>query len=407
MDNKNKSFWDFWDWDVLPFLKAAGAAGAKGFLKTVTGAIIHILDGIAKPAESLTVSFSPIQTGSGDPSPDNIRPIYGRTSLDVVRTGSNFISSDRTLGEPSDTTGTPVKRLFDFGTYVKGVNQSNYYYPSYIQSISLENNVLKFTSSNQNYGIGFPLKVYSGKWYCTATNNCRDAFIAFYKEDGTYISNSRLFSSAGWTTPSDNGFCLAVFMGYANTEATVQNLMLSPTANEPYTPYTGETKTITFPSTIYGGTAEVVGGNGESTFGYVELDGSDDEGWILYQAGKFYIENVTTDAKVVGEGQEYLSNIYKFAGKGDTASNLVTTDKRFYGQTYYGRIWVYDSSYSTLDAFKTALAQTPMQIAYPYTTAVPFSTTPTQIDILQGENVIWSSGDNNELTYYGSTPPTP
>lgn len=46
-------------------------------LKTVTGAIIHITDALAKPVQALSVKLEPIQAGSGDPSPDNIRPISG------------------------------------------------------------------------------------------------------------------------------------------------------------------------------------------------------------------------------------------------------------------------------------------------------------------------------------------
>ena len=46
-------------------------------------------------------------------------------------------------------------------------------------------------------------------------------------------------------------------------------------------------------------------------------------------------------------------------------------------------------------------------MCYPLATAVPFTTTPTQIDILEGENVLWSTGDTNTLEYYGSEPDDP
>lgn len=47
-------------------------------------------DGI--PVKSLKVSIGPIQTGSGDPSPSNIRPITGHTSAVVHRTGKNLFN---------------------------------------------------------------------------------------------------------------------------------------------------------------------------------------------------------------------------------------------------------------------------------------------------------------------------
>lgn len=58
-------------------------------LKTVTGAIIHITDALARPAQSLKVNFSPVQSGSGDPSPDNIRPISGWTECKVYVSPTN------------------------------------------------------------------------------------------------------------------------------------------------------------------------------------------------------------------------------------------------------------------------------------------------------------------------------
>ena len=48
---------------------------------TETGNPISINDAFGFPAKSCEVTFSPIQSGSGDPSPENIRPISGRDSI--------------------------------------------------------------------------------------------------------------------------------------------------------------------------------------------------------------------------------------------------------------------------------------------------------------------------------------
>lgn len=53
-------------------------------LKTITGNPIHITDALAKPVQALSIVLEPIQAGSGDPSPDNVRPIYGHTDVDVI-----------------------------------------------------------------------------------------------------------------------------------------------------------------------------------------------------------------------------------------------------------------------------------------------------------------------------------
>jgi hypothetical protein len=54
--------------------------------KTVKGNPISIADAIAAEAVALSVAIEPIQEGTGDPSPENIRPITGHDSVSVVRT---------------------------------------------------------------------------------------------------------------------------------------------------------------------------------------------------------------------------------------------------------------------------------------------------------------------------------
>ena len=57
----------------------------SGELKTVTGNPISVSDALAKPAESLTIEILPQQSGSGDPSPDNVRHISGWSNVNVYR----------------------------------------------------------------------------------------------------------------------------------------------------------------------------------------------------------------------------------------------------------------------------------------------------------------------------------
>lgn len=51
--------------------------------KTVSGAIVHITDALAAPVSALSVAIEPVQSGSGDPSPSNIRPISGWTGANI------------------------------------------------------------------------------------------------------------------------------------------------------------------------------------------------------------------------------------------------------------------------------------------------------------------------------------
>ena len=44
--------------------------------------------------EKLTIEFSPKQAGTGDPSPDNVRPISGWDEVQVTRCGKNLLNPE-------------------------------------------------------------------------------------------------------------------------------------------------------------------------------------------------------------------------------------------------------------------------------------------------------------------------
>lgn len=68
------------------------ASKATAITETASGSIVSIEDGVGGiPVESLTVSIEPVQSGSGDPSPDNVRPISGFDAVKVTRTGKNLL----------------------------------------------------------------------------------------------------------------------------------------------------------------------------------------------------------------------------------------------------------------------------------------------------------------------------
>ena len=58
---------------------------------TANGAIANFPDGADDvPVKSLTVSITPVQEGSGDPSPSNVRPINGWTAAEVNVNGTTI-----------------------------------------------------------------------------------------------------------------------------------------------------------------------------------------------------------------------------------------------------------------------------------------------------------------------------
>lgn len=70
------------------------SAKAPVIIDTSSGAIVSFEDGAdGMPIKALTVNVEPVQTGTGDPSPTNVRPISGWTGCQLYHGGKNLIPS--------------------------------------------------------------------------------------------------------------------------------------------------------------------------------------------------------------------------------------------------------------------------------------------------------------------------
>lgn len=107
--------------DVEKLLTAFPTEETSGSLLTLTDGA----DGI--PVKKLTLSLSPHQEGSGDPSPDNVRPISGYTDVTVTRAGKNLAympSVTLTMGvQRSSNISTPIN--IPIGTYTASLTVTN------------------------------------------------------------------------------------------------------------------------------------------------------------------------------------------------------------------------------------------------------------------------------------------
>lgn len=74
---------------ALMLLKAAGGEPIPLDEITVTGNPVVFSTDVKKALKGLSIPFAPTQTGSGDPSPSNVRPIYGLTSLNIYHSGED------------------------------------------------------------------------------------------------------------------------------------------------------------------------------------------------------------------------------------------------------------------------------------------------------------------------------
>lgn len=290
-------------------------------------------------------------------------PISGWTAIDVVRAGENILDTNKIARYTLEGTEYSAMYFDKAGTYC----------------------FKAFGSASAQY-------LYVRVQYASGS------FVA----SQTVIANQ---SKASRTITITEGQKLWFYNAYAsrgvaNTREAVEAWQITCCLNDYATEYTapnGSTTTLTFPTTVYGGTAEVAeDGSCKVTSDGNETVLDEDSGWVEYASGKYYVDHVTTDAKEVAKGKGYISNMYLFSGNGQTNSATVTVDKRFYGTAQHGRIWVYDSDYPTLDSFKALLSVTPLQIRYPVASPVVTELTPVDPPptAVQGINTMWTDGDS-------------
>lgn len=305
------------------------------------------------------VSWEPTQEGSGNPSPDNVRPIKGRDSVTVERCGENLLNFPQIKTWTQYTGPYPLKLkagtyYLSCGNVVRGGTNA--------PVIALtDEKIIAWKNLNQGTKEKFQLE-----------RDCQ---------------NFALYS---------NGYD---FHGSAGVTSTVEGLMLAA-GNEisgVYAPYTGQTTTLTLPRTIYGGTVDAVTGAGQETWETVTLDGT--ENWVQNTSVSYpYFIALILHLGVFTLGS--LKGICTAFPLADI--NASTNNNGFNG--WNTALYIRWESLSTVDALKSYLAAqyaagTPVQIAYKLAEPVPFTTTGAQpIPALSGVNTVLTDADSVTVT---------
>ena len=323
--------------------------------------------------------WEPMQEGTGTPSPENIRPIKGRDSVRVTRCGETLWSLDKITLQ---TFNTNITTQID------------------MDAVNLLPRNVKLYFSGQ-------------------CSNGKLREIRFY--DGTGAEMGTLCTEGGYSTVIKAGNIAKVLL-YAglneNSERTCTNLQITPgtTAPTTYTPYIGQSNTLTLPSTIYGGEVDAVSGEGQDTWKSVSLDGT--EKWNTWGVNK---NNTNVTGFFTYDINDYSndgSDINKIL-----CSTMSNEEKNIWGGKNMGvglansgnsKYLIYCVTTNTLPdttddkkaiaSFKTFLANlyaagTPVQVAYKLATQTPFTATGAQpLPALAGANTVLTDAESVTVT---------
>ena len=217
------------------------AVGHRVRYMEASGAVASFETNIAAPIKKLLVDMQPVQAGSGDPSPDNIRPITGRESVTVTRTGANlfdingettFIFRDMTIQNnkivSSSIGNGAVSRVYFAKTYKPGTYTFSAKMNGQLESIRF-----------------FSPKPFAGGMY----NSYYGGYFAVLKNGQTTVMMTEPFTVGVILSGTVGGQC----------EVYDIQLELGSTASD-YKPYAGTIHTIQLGDTVYGGTLDVTAG---------------------------------------------------------------------------------------------------------------------------------------------------
>ena len=349
--------------------------GMPGDRKTVTGNPLSFDTASSQVSTKTVVTLEPIQAGSGDPSPSNVRAISGYDSINVA---------------------VPRKNLFNINAkYITRENTSGTY------TISGNTLTVLTTSNNATAVCGFIIPVNIGNKYTisfsvnTGENEVVRCATLDIPESSISYSMEELQDSIenGDTIIAEHSYLLIGFLGRRESQGGARiysNIQIeegSTTTYEPYNPVTD----ITIPApdgTIYGGTLDV-----ESGLLTVDRAGVDMGSLTWQKFGTYYL---TTQLRSIAKNYQLadskiLCSMFKIPSATGVSGDTIYIDNT--GDL----ICRPSATYQDAEAFTTAV--TGQKLVYELATPKTYHLSPHQVKLLQGANTVTTNGTSLQLTY--------
>lgn len=345
----------------------------KADLPTVTienASIASFNDGAEDvPIKELKVGIEPIQSGSGDPSPTNVRPISGRDSVTVTRTGKNLfdgILEQGSFNDNGEELSTTTRLRTDYVVVPEGA----------VALTTPTSNVYVHEVYGYDENKVFTSKLSSGISAPSGTISV---------PSGTkYIRFSLRYANNGTITPTG-------IQAQAEAGSTATT----------YESYTADSYPIPFSSTIYGGTLDV--GTGVLTVDRAMVD-LGTLNWSYKSSFQSFTNGELTPT--FGDGGNIVCSHYpklmNLTGDSLAAHDKVISINKASVQTTEnfasGLLVVKDTDYTDPATFKTAMDG--VQLCYELATPTTVQLTPAQVTtLLKDNNIFADSGDVKKLIY--------
>lgn len=321
--------------------------------ETVTGNPLSFTTDSAQPSQNTVITFEPIQSGSGDPSPSNVRAISGFDEIDLAVPRENQWDEKWEQGYFTDS-GVPASNVDTIRSknYIGVLPNTTYYF----KSPSIVSLVIKyvFYDSNKNI-LSVAIDQSSSQAFTTPNNAKYMRFSTNIRYGGTYNYD--------------------ISINYPSTDISYHA----------YNPITNIT--LELDSTIYGGTLDVE--SGELVV---------DKGFKMYNGSENWEQSANPNACKIPIPSDMDANDPDAIC--DTYTYTTTPNEVNYGFAIGQYITVKDvANCSTVADFKTYLSGHNITFVYKLKNPITYHLNPNQVRLLQGANVVTSNGTSLSLTY--------
>lgn len=342
-------------------------------------------------AKSCVVEMNPIQSGTGDPSPTNIRPISGRTEVSVVRTGKNVFGGQAMIDNAIATKGSASRPPIDDTNNTITVNSAQ----DNDRTLMTFGNWVK---SNTQYTFIFTF---------SKNQDSRASNMRIVYTDGTTINIPNLDSSVSYGTKGS----VKVTTSAGKTISYLQGVNMATTSTlycdesgifegsveiADFEPYTAETHTKEFGQTVYGGSLDLTNGGATSTDDI--LDNLSSLNWyvsnnIFYTQGIGVID--ATNDRISDFKCTFAKPVNKTWNQLADGECIMWRGLQFSGKQSFA---VKLTQYSTVADFTNAI-QSDWKFSYPKETPTKIQLPPEAVTLLKGLNVISTDGDKVQVEF--------
>lgn len=345
---------------------------------------------VAGYALGVKASWEPMQEGTGTPSPENIRPIKGRDSVNVERCGEN---------------------LLPFGERIENIYKQQLMTSDDLLLLSKacagQELTLTFSVETKNIVFGNTVE---DEWRKRIGFECHgtladgtEVYVLqcwIYDTNGELTKNGKKTKTVTVTMPELASGAIIFHAQNIESGSFVAydfGIYVGTTAPTTYTPYNGSTNTLTLPETVYGGEVDAVSGDGKGTWKMLTLDGT--ERWIMGSAVEgihsFYVPSAVTVMPIATTTTEVCTH-YKILNYNDGTESAFLS-----GEPY---AYINTGRFNSVEGLKSYFAAqyaagTPVQICYKLAEPVSFTATGAQpIPALAGVNTVLTDADSATVT---------